>query len=79
MKIEVELYGNLRKLYSGEQYSHGVEIDIPDGAKVTDLLNQMNIPDQLGVVVTMEGRILRPDDEIRNGKSVRVFQAVHGG
>jgi hypothetical protein len=27
----------------------------------------------------MEGRMLRTDDELRNGASVQVFQAVYGG
>lgn len=79
MKIEVELYGTLRKLYSGSQDPQGIRLEIPDGTTVTDLLNQLKIPDQRGVVVTMDGRILKSKDKIPGGRSVRVFQTIHGG
>ena len=79
MKIEVELYGTLKKLYPGNKRSEGIELEIPDGTRVIDLLDHLKIPDQRGVVVTMDGKILKSNQEIPKGGSVRVFQTIHGG
>ena len=55
-----------------------MEVEIQDGATVLDLLAHLEISKSQGGVVSMEGRMLRTDDELRNGASVQVFQAVHG-
>ncbi len=56
-----------------------MEVEIQDGATVMDLLTHLKISKSQGGVVSMEGRMLRTDDELRDGASVQVFQAVYGG
>lgn len=79
MKIGVQLYGTLGRLYPGYTPSEGIEVEILDGAKIGDLLTILNISGQRGVVVTRKGRILDEKDEIQDGDSIRVLQTVHGG
>ena len=61
------------------RHSEGIEVEIPDGATVKDLLALLEISESKKAVVAMEGRILKGDDTIRNGVPVQIFNAIHGG
>jgi molybdopterin synthase sulfur carrier subunit len=77
MNVKVKLYGTLR--FPGYQPSQGIEVEIPDGTTVKDLLALLEISESQRAVVIVEGRILKMDDEIRCGVPVSVLQAIHGG
>ena len=79
MKIRVKLYGTLSQRFPGYQHSQGIEVEIPDGAMVKDLLGLLEISESQGAVVIMEGRILKADDKMRRGVPVNVLQAIGGG
>jgi sulfur carrier protein ThiS len=79
MKVTVKLYGTLRQRFPGYRYSEGLEVEIPDGATVKDLLALLEIPESLGTVVIMEGRILKADENIRDGVTVNILQSIYGG
>ena len=79
MKMRVKLYGTLSQRFPGYQHSQGVEVEIPDGATVKDLLALLEISESQGAVVIVEGRILKADDEIPGGVPVNVVQAIGGG
>lgn len=55
-----------------------MEMEVPAGTKVKDLLSLLKVPESQGAVVAMEGRILKETDAIKEG-NVHVFQAMHGG
>ena len=79
MRITAKLYGTLSGRFPGYQHAQGIEVEIPDGATVKDLLALLEISESKGAVVAMEGRILKGDDTIRRGVPVHVFNAIHGG
>jgi sulfur carrier protein ThiS len=79
MKIRVKLYSNLSKQFPGYQHSQGIEVEIPDGARVEDLLAHLKISDSQGITVAMEGRILKPNDAIRGDVPVHILQPLAGG
>jgi sulfur carrier protein ThiS len=79
MKVRVKLYGTLSQRFPGYQHSQGIEIEIPDGATVNDLLAHLEISESQGAVVIMDGRILKTDDKMQCGVQVSVFQAIQGG
>ena len=79
MKIRVKLYGTLSQRFPGYQHSRGIEVEIPDGATVKDLLAHLEIPESQGAVVALEGRILKADDTIRGGVPVNIFHPLSGG
>jgi sulfur carrier protein ThiS len=79
VEIRVKLFGTLSQRFPGYRPEDGMEVEIQDGATVMDLLTHLKISKSQGGVVSMEGRMLRTDDELRNGASVQVFQAVYGG
>jgi molybdopterin synthase sulfur carrier subunit len=77
MNVQVKLYGTLR--FPGYQPSQGIEVEIPDGTTVKDLLALLEISESQRAVVIVEGRILKADDEIPRSVPVSVLQAIHGG
>jgi molybdopterin synthase sulfur carrier subunit len=77
MNVKVKLYGTLR--FPGYQPSQGIEVEIPDGTTVKDLLALLEISESQRAVVVVEGRILKADDEIHRRVPVSVLQAIHGG
>jgi sulfur carrier protein ThiS len=79
MKVRVKLYGTLGQRFPGYQHSQGIEVEIPEGATAQDLLALLEISGSRGVVVVVEGRILKADDQMRGGVPVNVFQSVGGG
>jgi len=79
MKVRIKLYGTLSLQVPGYQHSQGIEIELPEGATVNDLLAHLKISKSLGAVVAVDGRILKADDKIPAEAHASVFQSVHGG
>lgn len=79
MKVTVRLYGTWRQRFPGYQPSQGIEIEIPGGATVSDLVALLEIPRPGEVVAIAEGRILKPTDQVRPGAPVDVMQTIGGG
>ena len=79
MKVNVKLYGTLRRRFPGYRHDQGMEIEIPDGATAQDLLALLKISESQYPVTIMEGRILKPEDKIRYRVPVNIFQSIQGG
>ena len=79
MKVRVQLYGTLSRRVPGYRHTQGIEIELPEGATVNELLAFLKIPESQGAVVTIDGRIQKAGDKISGGVHARVFQSVHGG
>jgi len=58
--------------------SQGIEVELPEGATVQDLLALLEIPESQAAMVIMEGRALKADDPIRGGVPVNIFQSIRG-
>jgi sulfur carrier protein ThiS len=56
-----------------------MEVEIPEGAAVKDLLTVLKVGGIQGIVVMVGGQILKTADRIRGDVPVGVFQAIHGG
>jgi sulfur carrier protein ThiS len=79
MKVRVKLFGTLSQGFPGYQRSQGLEVEIPEGAMVKDLLAHLEISESQGAVVVVEGRVLKADDKMPQGVLVNVLQAIGGG
>jgi len=79
MKVKVKLYGTLSLHVPNYKPSQGIEIEIPDGATVKDLLTHLEILEMRGAVVIASGRVLKADDKVQDGSSLDVFQSIQGG
>ena len=54
-------------------------VNIPDDARVKDLLAHLDISKTRGYVVTMDNTIAKPTDTLVNGATIQIFQALAGG
>ena len=79
MKVRVKLYGTLSQGFPGYPHSQGMEVEVPDGATVKDLLALLEISESQGAAAIVEGRILKADDILRPGVPVSILQAIGGG
>ncbi|MDX2440345.1 MAG: hypothetical protein QNK40_07300 [Desulfobacterales bacterium] len=79
MKIRVKLFGTLPQRYPDYDPSQGLEVGIPDGAKVKDLLARLEIFASDGGLVVIDNLVVQHDDSLKEGASVRIFQSAFGG
>lgn len=79
MKVKIQLFGVLAGKLPEYGAPEGVEIELPDGSTVGDLLEYLKIPDGWTPAVAVNSRLLKSDSGIRDGAEIRIFQAVHGG
>ena len=79
MRVKVKLFGPLSQKFPGYDPVKGLEVEIPDGARVKDLLAHLGIPETKGGVAAVEGMILHPEDPVKDGSSVHLLQSVYGG
>ena len=79
MKIRIKLFGTLPQRYPDYDPKQGLEVEIPEGAKVKDLLARLDISASDGGLVAVDNRVVQHDDELKDGVSVRIFQRAFGG
>lgn len=77
--MKVKLFGTLGQNIPGYRHSQQMEVEIPEGGKVKDLLAHLEISESQGAVVIAGSRILQDDDVLADGISVNVLQAIRGG
>lgn len=54
-------------------------MEIPDGARVRNLLAHLKISESQGSIVSVDARLKKPDHKLGDGAVVSVFQPVFGG
>lgn len=79
MKVKVKLYGTWGERFPGYQPAQGLEVELPDGATVQDLLAHLGLSESQGAVVIGGGRVLKADDKMQHGVPVNVLQSIGGG
>ncbi|MGD0021610.1 MAG: MoaD/ThiS family protein [Smithellaceae bacterium] len=79
MKIKVKLFGQLRKDIPAYQHDKGMELTIPEGSKVTDLMALLKIPNPQAITAIMEGRVLPLEEKLINGSLINIFPVMYGG
>jgi sulfur carrier protein ThiS len=79
MKVKVKLYGTLSLHVPEYKPSQGIEVEIPDGMTVKDLLAHLAILEMRGAAVIASGRVLKADDKVQDGLTLDIFQSIQGG
>jgi len=54
-------------------------VNIPDDARVKNLLAHLDIPKNRGYVVSMDNTIAKSTDILFNGATIQIFQSLAGG
>src|SRR4051812_15910290 len=77
MHVEVHLHAELVRLAPDNR---GVlTLDVPDGAHVTDLLEQLALDTQGRIIVGVNGEAARLDQELTDGARIDLLTAMAGG
>jgi sulfur carrier protein ThiS len=79
MKIRVILFGTLRKSFSDHDPVHGMEVEIPAGSTVEDLISHIDLPAKKFGMVSMDGHLVKAGNQLQENAVVRVFQPIFGG
>ena len=77
MQVEVHLHAELARLAPD---SRGVlTLDMPEGAHVADLLQQLALDAQLRIIVGLNGEAARLDQELVDGARIDLLTPMAGG
>jgi len=79
MKIRVILFGTLRKSFSDHDPVHGMEVEIPAGSTVGDLISYIDLPAKKFGMVSMNGQLVKTGNLLKENAVLRVFQPIFGG
>ena len=79
MTVTVKLYGMFKKNRPDYPSDRGLDIEIPEGARVSDLLSLLGITDSRNAAAIMDGRVLAGEEFLLNGATVNVLQIMSGG
>jgi molybdopterin converting factor small subunit len=79
MRLKVKLFSVLQEYAPDYDPDTGLEIELASDALVSDLILFLQIPPDKAPVVSCNGRHNKPDDLLRHGSVVHLFQPVAGG
>lgn len=79
MKVNVKLFGTLDQGFPGYDSLKGLDVNIPDDARVKDLLAHLDIPKTSDFMVIMDNTIAKLSDKLINEATIKIFQALAGG
>jgi len=79
LKVRVKLFGTLGQDFPGYDSLNGLDVDIPDEARIKDLLAWLDISETKGFMVTMANSISKPTDKLVNGETIQILQTLAGG
>jgi molybdopterin synthase sulfur carrier subunit len=79
MKVEVRLYATLRRYVPDLPLGHALALDLPPGAIVAQVLEQMGVPAGEVKVVMVNNRRVELDAALAEDDHIGVFPPVAGG
>ena len=79
MKVRVRLIGSYRRLLPPDTKGSVVELNIPPGTSVAELLSQFDVPITADSVVVVNGLSVDWDATVKEGDEVSAFSAMAGG
>lgn len=79
MRIRVKLFATLTRHFPGAKSGVPIDLDISEGATITDLISQLNLSSAEVKVVFVNGRARSPDWRLNSGDEVGIFPPIGGG
>jgi sulfur carrier protein ThiS len=79
LKLTVKLYATLRRSFTDYDHSSGLQVVLPEGSSINDLLAHLNLsPEGLGMIY-MDGKPLTKNSLLLDGTQINIFQPIAGG
>lgn len=77
--LRARLYASLRRYQPGVGHGEAIEVQLPEGSKVADLLDKLGIPENETKQVFVNGRLQLSDYVLQDGEEVGIFPPIAGG
>jgi molybdopterin converting factor small subunit len=77
--VQVGVFGPLRDAFPDLALGESLEVDLPDGTTVGELVKQLELPADQVKVVFVNHRIRQDETKLENGDRVGIFPPVGGG
>jgi len=78
MKLEIRLFATLRDLLPKENKGK-TQVELPEGSTVDDLIKMLNIPEDLPLIIMLNGRRETEDIKLKENDRIGIFPPVGGG
>ncbi len=79
MKVRVKLQGTLPDHYQGAYPETGLEVECETTITVADLVSRIGVAEKKVALVSINGRLAKPDDRVPDGAVVKFLQQLSGG
>lgn len=79
MKVTVKFFGTLTGRFPGYDPLTGMDVDVPDGARVKDLLARLDLSRSRGCFVSMNNRVVTEEQALSPNAVILILQALAGG
>ena len=79
MKVRVKLIANYRKVLPPEAKNGVVELDVPHGSTVYDVISRFDIPLNDESVIVLNGLTVDLNTPLKEDDMVTAFSAIAGG
>lgn len=79
IRVKVKLFATLRRYYPDLGIGEGIEVELPDGATVGQLVRHLGLPNDHVRVVFINGIARDESHPLADGDEVGMFPPVGGG
>lgn len=79
MNVRLKLFATLRRYLPTGTQGSACEVEVPDGAQVSDLLSRFGVPEKESLMILVNGRDAGPDRVLQDGDVVAAFPTMAGG
>jgi sulfur carrier protein ThiS len=79
VKLKIKFFGTLKPKFSEGTARDRMEIELPEGAEIKDLLSHLNISEKQGAIVIVGGLVRQQDYRLKENDSISLFDLVVGG
>jgi molybdopterin converting factor small subunit len=79
MQVTVKLYATLHRYGQGERPGAPFKMELPEGATLHDLINQLKVLPEETRITFVNGIIREPDWKLKEGDEVGMFPPIGGG
>jgi molybdopterin converting factor small subunit len=79
MQVHVKLFASLRRFTGNTPLGTPLDVDVPEGATLTELYQTLHLPVEEIKLAYINGRVQPDDRQLQPGDEIGIFPPVGGG
>ncbi len=79
MYVNVKLFATLVVYVPGTEPGISFKIELANGGSLSDLTNQLHIPEREAKIIFVNNRLQSPDYQLQDNDEVSIFPPIGGG